>query len=43
MAGQVTGDEARKTMAALREYCGQDTLGMVEILRVLLGQTTQRE
>ena len=21
--------------AALREYCGQDTLGMVEILRVL--------
>ena len=43
MDGQVTGDEALKTMAALRVYCGQDTLGMVKILRVLLGQSTQRE
>ncbi|MBI5241428.1 MAG: DUF2779 domain-containing protein [Elusimicrobia bacterium] len=35
MAGKVSAAQAKKTMAALREYCGQDTLGMVEILRVL--------
>ncbi|MCX5797538.1 MAG: DUF2779 domain-containing protein [Elusimicrobia bacterium] len=35
MAGKLSAAQAKKTMAALREYCGQDTLGMVEILRVL--------
>ena len=35
MAGKASAAQAKKTMAALREYCGQDTLGMVEILRVL--------
>jgi hypothetical protein len=35
MAGKMSAAQAKKTMAALREYCGQDTLGMVEILRVL--------
>jgi hypothetical protein len=35
MAGKVSALQAQKTMAALREYCGQDTLGMVEILKVL--------
>jgi len=33
--GRITGTRAKKTMAALREYCGQDTLGMVEVLKVL--------
>jgi len=33
--GKTSAAQAKKTMTALREYCGQDTLGMVEILRVL--------
>ncbi len=35
MAGKVNAAQSKKTLAALREYCGQDTLGMVEILKVL--------
>jgi hypothetical protein len=35
MAGKMSASQMKKTMAALREYCGQDTLGMVEILKVL--------
>jgi len=35
MTGKVSAAQTKKTMAALREYCGQDTLGMVEILKVL--------
>ena len=35
MAGKASAAQSKKVMAALREYCGQDTLGMVEILRVL--------
>jgi hypothetical protein len=33
--GKVGAAQTEKTLAALREYCGQDTLGMVEILKVL--------
>jgi hypothetical protein len=33
--GKVSAAQAQSTLAALREYCGQDTLGMVEILKVL--------
>jgi hypothetical protein len=35
MSGKSSAPQTKKTLAALREYCGQDTLGMVEILRVL--------
>lgn len=35
MAGRVGAAQTKKTLAALREYCGQDTLGMVEVLKVL--------
>jgi hypothetical protein len=35
MAGKTGAAQTKKTLTALREYCGQDTLGMVEILRVL--------
>jgi hypothetical protein len=35
MAGQAGAAQTKRTLAALRVYCGQDTLGMVEILKVL--------
>ncbi|OGS00516.1 MAG: hypothetical protein A3G41_06660 [Elusimicrobia bacterium RIFCSPLOWO2_12_FULL_59_9] len=35
MRGDLSQEAAQETRRALREYCGQDTLGMVEILRRL--------
>jgi hypothetical protein len=32
---QVSEEEKKKVFAALEEYCRQDTLAMVEVLRVL--------
>jgi len=38
MDGSIAGEEARRTLTALKVYCGQDTLGMVEVLKALQQQ-----
>ncbi len=39
MDGRISGAAAKKTLAALRVYCGQDTLAMVKLLDVLYQST----
>ncbi|MFH1723329.1 MAG: hypothetical protein ABII00_01785 [Elusimicrobiota bacterium] len=42
MEGKLSKPEAKKTIAALKKYCGQDTLAMVELLRHLTGIVARR-
>jgi len=37
MEGRIFGAAAKKTITALKRYCGQDTMAMVELLKHLSG------
>jgi len=33
--GKIKGDELKKTISALKEYCSRDTLAMVKLIEVI--------
>jgi hypothetical protein len=43
VTGAITGEERERVLAALRDYCAMDTMAMVELYRVLLEKSGQRD